>query len=145
MTGWKVSGDNATVNGDVVETNTPLHENTPHAMQLTITKVQNGGRALLTNTGYWGMGLKAGDQYDLRCYVRSNNYKGTITARLSDSETGRSLGSVNFKGKSINEWTELTAKLTSDGTTGKGQLSLEFDQPGTVLVDYVSLFPQATF
>ena len=145
MTGWKVTGLKATVKGEVVEAKTPLHQNTPHAMQLDIKKVQKGGKAVLANTGYWGIGLKAGERYDLRCYVKSANYKGTITARLQDSATGQSLGAVTLNSCQLKDWTELTATLTAEGTTGKGELALEFDKTGTVLVDYVSLFPQATF
>lgn len=145
MTGWKVAGEKATVTGEVIEAKTPLHPNTPNAMQLTIKSVQKGGKAVLANTGYWGMGLKAGEQYDLRFYVKSSNYKGNIIARLVNSENGASLGTAEFKGKQLKDWTELTATLTSEASTPKGQLSLEFDQKGTVLVDYVSLFPQATF
>lgn len=145
MTGWRVTGEKATVSGEVIEAPDPLHKNTPHAMQLTIKKVQKGGKAVLTNTGYWGIGLKQGEKYDLRCYVRSAGYKGTITARLVDGTTGRSLGTTTFANKQLRDWTELTATLTADGTAAKGELALEFDKPGTVLVDYVSLFPQATF
>ena len=145
MTGWRVAGEQATVKGEVIEAPQPLHQNTPHAMQLTIKKVQQGGKAVLTNTGYWGMGFKAGEKYDLRCYVKSSNYQGSITARLVDTESGASLGKVEFKDKQLKEWTELTATLTAEGTAAKGALALEFDQKGTVLVDYVSLFPQATF
>ena len=145
MTGWRVSGDKATVTGQVVEAAAPLHQNTPHAMQLTIKKVQKGGRAVLANTGYWGIGLKAGERYDLRFYVKSSNYKGTITARLTDGTTHQSLGTATFAPKSLKGWTELTATLTAGGTAAKGELHLEFDKAGTVLVDYVSLFPQATF
>ena len=145
MTGWKVTGLKATVKGEVVEAKTPLHQNTPHAMQLDIKKVQKGGKAVLANTGYWGIGLKAGERYDLRCYVKSANYKGTITARLQDGATGQSLGAVTLNSCQLKDWTELTATLTAEGTTGKGELALEFDKTGTVLVDYVSLFPQATF
>ncbi len=43
------------------------------------------------------------------------------------------------------DWTELTATLTAAATASKGELALEFDQPGKVLIDYVSLFTQATF
>ena len=145
MTGWKVTGLKATVKGEVIEAKTPLHQNTPHAMQLDIKKVQKGGKAVLANTGYWGIGLKAGERYDLRCYVKSANYKGTITARLQDGATGQSLGAVTLNSRQLKDWTELTATLTAEGTTGKGELALEFDKTGTVLVDYVSLFPQATF
>ena len=145
MTGWRVTGTKATVTGAVIEAMTPLHENTPHAMQLSITKVQKGGKAMLTNTGYWGIGLKQGEKYDLRFYVKSANYKGGITARLVDSATGASLGAASFSSRTLKDWTELTATLISGGTAAKGELTLEFDKPGTLLVDYVSLFPQATF
>ena len=145
MAGWKVTGLKATVKGEVVEAKTPLHQNTPHAMQLDIKKVQKGGKAVLANTGYWGIGLKAGERYNLRCYVKSANYKGTITARLQDGATGQSLGAVTLDSRQLKDWTELTATLTAEATTAKGELALEFDKAGTVLVDYVSLFPQGTF
>lgn len=145
MTGWKVTGQQSTVTGKVIEAPQPLHKNTPNCMQLSIKKVQKGGKAVLTNTGYWGMGLKAGEKYDLRFYVKSSNYKGNITARLVNSENGASLGTAEFKARPMKDWTELTATLTAEATAPQGQLSLEFDKAGTVLVDYVSLFPQATF
>ena len=145
MTGWRVTGEKATVTGEVVEVKVPLHTNTPHAMQFTIKKVQKGGKAVLTNTGYWGIGLKQGEKYDLRFYVKSASYKGSITVRLVDGTTGKSLGSTFFAARQLKEWTELTATLTANDTAAKGELALEFDKPGTVLIDYVSLFPQATF
>lgn len=145
MTGWRVDGVKATVKAEVVKAKTPLHVNTPHVMQLSITKVQKDGKAVLTNTGYWGMGLKQGDKYDLHFYVRSSNYRGNITARLVNGETGASLAAATFTHKQLKDWTELTATLTAEGTAAKGELALEFDQKGTMFVDYVSLFPQATF
>ena len=145
MTAWTVKGDKCQVNGDVVEAKKPLHVNTPNAMQLVIKKVEQGGKAILTNSGYWGMGLKAGERYDLRFYVMSEDYKGKITARLTDSETNQSLATAEFGSKTGKEWSEFTATLTPTGSCSKGTLSLEFDSKGTVLVDYVSLFPQATF
>lgn len=143
--GWKVSSKGCDLQREVKELSAPLHANTPNAMQLTITNVQKGGNAQLINTGYWGMGLKSGEKYDLRFYVKSADYKGTITARLTDSETGKELGSVSLQKKNLKNWTEYTATLDCNGTTGKGELALEFNAKGTVLVDYVSLFPRHTF
>ena len=80
--GWTIANNNCQMTRNVVKTDNPLHENTPHAMQLVITDMNDGGKASLINTGYWGMGLKAGEKYDLRFYVKSADYKGTITARI---------------------------------------------------------------
>lgn len=145
MTGWRVSGEKSEVESAIVTPKVPLHKNTPNAIELKIKKVRQGGKAVLCNTGYWGMGFKSGEKYDLRFYVKSSNYKGTITARMVDGATGASLGVAEFKSKQLKDWTELTATLTANGSTGKGELALEFNEKGTVYVDYVSLFPQATF
>lgn len=145
MTGWRIDGVKSAVSGQVVEVAAPLHPNTPHALQLNIKKVQKGGKAVLTNTGYWGMGLKQGEKYDLRCYVKSSNYNGSITARLVNGQTGTSLASATFSSKKMKDWTELTATLSAEEDAAQGELALEFDKTGTVFVDYVSLFPQATF
>ena len=142
--GWMVKNESCDVQREVKEVASPLHANTPHAMQLTLSNVRPGGKAQLINTGYWGMGLESGEKYDLRFYVKSADYQGGITARLTD-ENGKELGSVQLGKKNINDWTEFTAVLPCTGTTGKGQLALEFDAKGTVLVDYVSLFPRHTF
>lgn len=142
MQAWEVKALGGTAQYDVVKLDAPLHENTPHAMEIKIASLDEGGKVVLANTGYWGMGLKSGEKYDLRFYVKSADYKGNITARLSD---GDHLGSITFKAKKLKDWTEFTGVLTSTGTTPKGKLLLEFDAPGTIYVDYVSLFPQNTF
>lgn len=142
MLGWEVMPIGGNVKYDVVNTDKPLHDNTPHALELKISSLNADGKVILSNTGYWGMGLKSGDKYDLRFYVKSSDYKGNITARISD---GNHLGSVTFKVKKIKDWTEFTGVLTSSGTTSKGKLMLEFDAPGTIYIDYVSLFPQNTY
>ena len=142
MLGWEVMPIGGSVKYDVVKTDNPLHDNTPHALELKISSLNADGKVIISNTGYWGMGLKRGEKYDLRFYVKSADYKGNITARISD---GNHLGSLTFKAKKIKDWTEFTGVLTSSGTTSKGKLMLEFDAPGTVYIDYVSLFPQNTY
>lgn len=145
MTGWKVEAIGCTADGTVVEADRPLHVNTPHAMQLTITNMAKGGKATLLNTGYWGMGLEQNAKYNLRMYVRSADYKGTVTVRLTDGNSGLTTDRLTLEAKKIKDWTELTGVLTSHTTTANGQLAIDFDAKGTVLVDYVSLFPQNTF
>lgn len=143
--GWSVKSQSCDVTREVKEVDVPLHKNTPNAMQLTISNMAKGGAARLINSGYWGMGIKEGEKYDLRFYVKSADYKGTIAAEITDTESGKVLGSVAFKKRKINDWTEFTAEMKSIGTTAKGQLALVFNAKGTVFVDYVSLFPRHTF
>lgn len=145
LLGWNVVSNDCEVKKEIIEAPVPLHKNTPHAMQLVISNMKKGGKAQLINTGYWGMGLKSGEKYDLRFYVKSSDYKGSITAYIANAENNEVLGTIAFKKRKMKDWTEYTAVLESKGTTGKGELILEFDKKGTILVDYVSLFPQNTF
>lgn len=43
------------------------------------------------------------------------------------------------------EWHDMTLVLTSVATDCKSSLAIEFDAPGKVWLDYVSLFPENTF
>ncbi|MCQ2096072.1 MAG: family 43 glycosylhydrolase [Bacteroidaceae bacterium] len=142
--GWSVKSVQCELSREVKQQTLPLHPNTPNAMQLTISSMQQGGKAQLINSGYWGMGFKDGEKYDLRFYVKSSDYKGDITARIVD-DNGRDIGSVKFDTRKSDGWEEYTGVIRSTGVAAKGQLVLEFDADGTVLVDYVSLFPRHTF
>lgn len=137
MIGWHVSGD---AGYDVVD-ECQLHPNTPNAMRL----VMNKPGVQLVNEGYWGIPVKQGDNYNLRFYVCATDYNGTIKAKLIAND-GSLLSEAKFgKVKSGGRWTEYKGVLKASSTEYNGKLALEFDAPGTVYVDYVSLFPQKTF
>lgn len=134
MQGWRVDGGNA----EVVLAEHPLHVNTPHALRLT-----SNGQSTLVNEGYWGVAVQKGERYDLRFYLNSQ-YDGQVVAKLLN-EDGDNAGEAVFTIKSDGQWNEYTATLIAKESFGKGSLALCFNIKGSVLVDYVSLFPQNTF
>ena len=67
-----------------------------------------------------------------------------MTVRLLSSE-GKILSSETLDIIHGGEWNDVKKTLTAVGHDSKGRLALEFDSPGTVWVDYVSLFPENTF
>lgn len=136
MIGWAVDGP-ATY---AIVSDNPLHPNTPNAMKLTM----EGAGATLTNEGYWGVPVVKDDKYDLRFYLNPVAYSGNVTAEIVDAQ-GKVLSSEKFAAGDKGAWKEYTAVLTPDATDGHASFRLSFDNPGTVYVDYVSLFPQNTF
>ena len=136
MIGWSVKG---LAEYDVVSDN-PLHSNTPNAMKL---QMKEPG-VVLQNEGYWGLPVVSGDKYDLRFYVNALDYQGKVTAKII-SRKGEILSETLFEIKRQGTWNEYTSVITSSATDTKGAFQLVFDAPGTVYVDYVSLFPQKTF
>ena len=134
MQGWRVEGGKA----EVVLAEHPLHVNTPHALRLTVD-----GKATLVNEGYWGVAVKKGDKYDLRFYLNTNS-SGQVVAMLRN-ENGASAGEATLTTKGDGQWNEYTATITATETFSKGTFAFCFNGKDEVFVDYVSLFPQATF
>ena len=61
------------------------------------------------------------------------------------SEQGEVLASAPVDITAAGQWNDLSLAMQPTATSAKGKLALEFDAPGTVYVDYVSLFPEKTF
>ncbi|MBD0284286.1 MAG: alpha-L-arabinofuranosidase [Flavisolibacter sp.] len=143
--GWSLNvkgSANATMD---LTTEQPLNQATPHSMQITISQAKVAEPVELANEGFWGVGVKEGDKYNLRFFLRAdNNYKGTVTAKLTSAD-GKVLAQNTFPLKKAGAWNEYKAQLTSSVTDAKASFALSFNAPGTVWVDYVSLFPEKTF
>ena len=119
----------------------PLFPETANYLKLSITDASTP--VAVINSGFWGMNVKKGERYLLRFYARAGqDYKGGITVKLVAAH-GEVLASASFK--SAKEWTEYKDVLTPSTTDSKAKLWLEFDETGTVSLDYVSLFPEQTF
>ena len=134
MQGWRVEGGKA----EVVLAEHPLHVNTPHALRLMVD-----GKVTLVNEGYWGVAAKKGEKYDLRFYLKANS-SGQVVAMLRN-ESGVSAGEATLTTKGDGQWNEYATTITATETFSKGTFALCFDGKDEVFVDYVSLFPQATF
>ena len=81
----------------------------------------------------------------MRTIIRpASDYKGKVTALLL-SEQGEVLASAPVDITAAGQWNDLSLAMQPTATSAKGKLALEFDAPGTVYVDYVSLFPEKTF
>ena len=120
----------------------PLHPETPNSAQVDIPK--NAGEVMLVNKGYWGMGVTAGDNYNLRFYMRIPGYKGDVSVKLLSS-AGSVIAEAPLKLSFGDKWYEYTRVLTPSQSDSKASLALCFSGAGTVWVDYVSLIPEKTF
>src|SRR5262245_12570997 len=60
---WSLlAGEKSAAKLELVDIN-PLHQATPHSLQLTIETVN--GRVALINSGFWGISVKQGEEYRL--------------------------------------------------------------------------------
>lgn len=121
----------------------PRFKSAPNNLKLFIKDASLPVRLL--NEGYWGINIVEGERYFLRSIIRtSEDYKGHIVVKLL-SEDGKVLASEILDVTVSGQWNDVKKVLTATGKDTQAKLALEFDAPGTVWVDYVSLFPENTF
>lgn len=145
MTGWKVDNKNCELAYDVLEPATPLHANTPNAMNLKITAATADAQARLINTGYWGIAVEKDADYDLRFYLNTADYAGKVKAVIYDADCSRIIAEKDFDVTGNGQWVEYKGVLRPGVTLKNANFALVFNAAGTLDVDYVSLFPQNTF
>jgi alpha-N-arabinofuranosidase len=150
---WEIKTDypawSYTTNGNAAvqvsrSTIQPLNNATPHSLQVDMSNADNNNKADIINEGFWGINVVKGECYKLNFYLRSNNYKGSVTASLQTAD-GTVLASQIFSSVTNNAWKKFSATLTATKADEKAKFFLSFNNTGTIWLDYVSLFPVKTF
>lgn len=129
---WRTDGANISLVQDGL-----LNEKQGHALKVETTKA-NGG---ISNEGYWGINAVAGTQYKLSFWIDSSTpLKGNIVASLK-SKDGKLLGQSLISQKLNKGWQKVEAAIVAEASDPQAVFHLQFEQPSTVLLDVVSLFP----
>jgi len=104
---------------------------------------QGGDVFGVANEGFRGMGVKAGEAYDLRLRLRCLSGAPVLRAALY-GENGAVLAQIELDGLASG-WETRTAVLTPAATDAKARLYLLLVGPGAIDLDLVSLFPRSTW
>lgn len=130
-TAWRSAG------GLKIMTDMPLSKNNPHYAVLTSDT--------LYNTGWDGMFLHKGEDYDFSFRVRNiGGRPKRFTVALVDG--GRVLASARIDTKGTEgTWNRYEAVLTPSADAGKAELMIVPEKADEVAVDMISLFPRNTF
>lgn len=117
----------------------PKFDTAPNNLLVTIHRADQPVQ--LINEGYWGMNIEQGKMYALRTIIRkAPDYQGTITAKLLSAE-GKVIGQTSISVKQAGTWVDELKVIEPTASDNSARLALEFDAPGQVWLDYVSLFP----
>ncbi len=143
--GWSLDTRGGVVDAiDLVE-DQPLTAATPHSLRIGIANLPAGARVALINEGYWGIGVTRGEEYRLSFWARSDmTFNGPFTAAL-ESADGTVLASQIVTKEPGAFWRRYETTLSARRTDPKARFVLSFGSPGTVWLDFVSLFPAKTF
>ncbi len=117
----------------------PMFESAPNNLEVIIHQADKPVQ--LINEGYWGMNIEKGKLYTLRVIIRKDaDYKGKVKAKLL-SKSGKVIGEANIRTGKTDEWYDDLKVFEPTESDNEARLALEFDAPGKVWLDYVSLFP----
>jgi len=127
-----------------LETSGGVTEHSAYCLRLDIESVANG-KLGIANEGFFGIGLKQGESYQLSLHARSDGFTGPLVVRLEDSSSGAAC-SDEVKIESIaNGWSKFERRLTATKTEPKARLVITAGGKGKMWLDFVSLFPKQTW
>ena len=151
LTAWELTTRAGGRGGLTIEMAVPVHPNNPHYV---VVETEQPGVGLV-NTGFDGIPIQAGAQYDFSVFARQlftgKRWGGSgvletparLVVRLENQE-GATLGETTLE-VSGREWHRLTAAITATGTESSARLAVLSMTKGGVALDEISLFPHKTF
>jgi alpha-L-arabinofuranosidase len=127
-----------------LETSGSITAASSYCLRLEIESVGNG-KIGVANEGFFGIGLRQGEAYQLSLHARSGaGFSGPLTVRLEDSSGAACSDKVTIKNLT-GAWTKFESTLVASKTEAKARLVVTASGTGTVWLDFVSLFPKKTW
>ena len=131
-TAWRTSGNELRISSSM-----PLSKNNPNYAILTSDT--------LINTGWDGIPVKKGAQYEFSFFVNNieSKAKRFTVALISD---GNIVASARISTKGIHgTWNKYETVLAANESVSKAELAIIPEKDNEVAVDMISLFPKDTF
>jgi alpha-L-arabinofuranosidase len=153
MTAWEFAtrgGGRGSVN---IADQFPVHPNNPH--YVVVETEQAGAGVGLVNSGFDGIPVQAGEQYDFSLFARQlftgNHWGGNgvlenpsrFSVRLETKERAV-LGEATLEA-SGRDWQRVATTITATNSDSSARLVLLSATKGGVALDELSLFPRRTF
>ncbi|RHJ83256.1 alpha-L-arabinofuranosidase C-terminal domain-containing protein [Parabacteroides sp. AM08-6] len=125
-----------------IQTKNPCFDRNPHYARVSYNKELTGSG--LDNEGFKGIGIQAGEKYELSLYARTVS-DGPIKLRINLVNHANDLfetKEITIDGKN---WKKYNVTLTPGETEAHSRFRITMIDKGTVDLEHISLFPQKTF
>lgn len=123
-----------------------LNRSSRNAANPRFLRVQNAatGKYGISNEGFRGMGVHAGNGYDFSVWARWPKGSEVVLKIELVNAKGETIGTATLQ-KGGAEWQKYAVSFRSGTTDAKAQLTIWFEGKGTVDLDMISLFPKNTW
>ena len=127
-----------------LETTGGITEQSAHCLRLDIENV-GGGSIGVANEGFFGIGVRQGESYQLSLAARGGDgFNGPLTLRLEDPSGAACSDEVTIEHVG-SSWNKFHGTLVASKTESKARLVIRAKAKGKAWLDFVSLFPKATW
>lgn len=141
--GWSIQQKGEANLSHQLKSETPIHENNPHYLEVTIHNEGEGAK--LCNSGFDGIAVKQGARYNFSVFLKNHSYQGKINLLLQGRDGtlyGKEVLDIDLLDST---WKCFESTLTSDVTDAEAIFVLQFEGIGVLDIDMVSLFPEDTW
>ena len=140
---WSLVTSGTATGQIALDTSLPMSPTNQQSLALTMSG--GSGSVGAANTGWFGIPVTNGATYNLEFYARSGaGFGGNVFVSVESANGSSIYAQATFIGLTAS-WQHFTASLIASGTDPSARLVLRISQPGTIDVDFVSLFPAVTF
>jgi alpha-N-arabinofuranosidase len=140
---WSVVKDDASAATIALDPANPLNGKLPTSLRLTVTQTTKDHPAGVANSGYWGIPVHPKTQYRASLWARAEaGFSGPLTVAIV-SDDGRTVYASEKISGVASAWKkfEVTLKTGNVAPTAQARFEVTLDQPGTIWLNVVSLFP----
>ena len=113
------------------------------SLKLTVTKTAKNQTAGVANSGYWGIPVQPRTRYRAALLARAEpGFTGPVTLSIV-SDDGRTVYASEKVSGLTAAWKKFTVTLKTGkvAPTAKAHFAITLDRPGTLWLNFVSLFP----
>jgi alpha-N-arabinofuranosidase len=121
----------------------PLNGRLTASLRMTVTKADKKNTAGAANDGYWGIPVMSKTTYRASIFAKADsNFSGPVTVSIV-SDDGKEIYAKGKISGLTTDWKkfEVTLKTGRVTPTAKAHFAITLNQPGTIWLGFVSLFP----
>src|SRR5436190_12617839 len=140
---WSIVSDDSSGAVIALDSMNSYNDKLTTSLRLTVDKATPDHAAGVANSGYWGIPVHPNTRYRALLLVRSDpGFSGPLTASIvgDDGKTVYAREKVSGLRPTWKRF-EVTLKTSRVVPTAKARFQITLDQPGTVWLGLVSLFP----
>ncbi len=143
LTSWEYTNQDFGYGNISVETTSPLNNNNPHYISLSVEDEGHQGVGL-ANSGFDGIPVRVGDKYNFSAYIRQISESPIPFEIKLQNKKGENCGESAFIADS-KSWKKYSATITALDNNDSCSFVILAKSKGKFALDEVSLFPQKTF